>query len=97
MLHTISRLFLTLLVLVSFSINAYASLEDAELRRLLSELKSLERIIVIAEQSADSDSRLTFDYQQLRGDLLKIQQGIEDHINQVRRDPRKLPDISADY
>jgi len=90
---------ITVAITLSILINpsALANREHAELNRLLVELKSLERIVVIAEYSADKQRRSIFDYDQLRRDLLSIEKGIDEYINNIQRAPRLLPDINADY
>ncbi len=91
------KIILVVVISVLIHTPAWANGEHSELTRLLIELKSLERIIVIAEHSANKQNRLTFDYGQLRSDLRMIQQGIEDYVNTIPRDPRTLPNIKADY
>lgn len=90
----------TILIVVFLApINTYAlsSSENTELSRFLVELKALDRIIVIAEHSANKQERFQFDYPQLRKDLLKVYQGVEEHINTIRRDPRVLPEVEGSY
>lgn len=89
----------TLITIVLIPVNTYAlsSREKVELSRLLVELKALERVIVVAEHSANQQDRFQFDYPQLRQDLLNIHQGIEEHINTIRRDPRVLPKVEGSY
>lgn len=97
MLH---RLVITALIAIALTpINTYAlsSPEKVELSRLLVELKALERVIVVAEHSTNKHDRFQFDYPQLRKDLLKIHQGVEEHINTIRRDPRVLPELEGNY
>lgn len=97
MLSLLSNTILVIVISVLINMPVFASSENTELSRLLLELKSLERIIFIAEQSVDKNHRLKFDYKQLRSDLFNIQKGIEDHVNTIQRDPRFLPDIEAKY
>jgi RAQPRD family integrative conjugative element protein len=97
MLPLLSNTILVIVISVLINMPVFANRENTELSRLLLELKSLERIIFIAEQSADKNNRFTFDCKQLRSDLFNIQQGIEDHVNAIQRDPRFLPDIEAKY
>lgn len=85
------------LALASVDTHALSNREQVELSRLVVELKALERIIAVAEHSANQQDRFQFDYPQLRKDLLKIHQGIDEHINTIRRDPRLLPDVEGDY
>ncbi|WP_367179807.1 RAQPRD family integrative conjugative element protein, partial [uncultured Paraglaciecola sp.] len=50
-----------------------------------------------AQQAANPDDRRQVNYQRLRADMLKIQEGILDAANTVRREPRSLPPIEGDY
>jgi RAQPRD family integrative conjugative element protein len=96
-----SQISISIILVVIFlaPINTYAlsSSENTELSRFLVELKALDRIIVIAEHSENKADRFQFDYQQLRKDLLKIHQGVTEHINPIRRDPRVLPEVEGSY
>jgi len=71
--------------------------ERAALHRLHSELTSIEDIIKQAEQNSSDQGRYLVDYEQLWGDLRKIQQGVDDILNRKRREPRSLPPIEGDY
>lgn len=88
-----------ILLVAVLSAPAYAvtDQERSVLQRLNTELEAIARIIDEAQQAANPDDRRQVNYQRLRADLLKIQQGILDAANAVRRDPRSLPPIEGDY
>ncbi len=89
---------LTLLVAV-LSAPAYAvtDQERSVLQRLNTELEAITKIIDEAQQGGNSNDRRQVNYLRLRADLKKIQQGILDAVNTVRREPRSLPPIEGDY
>ena len=94
------RMTKTLILLVAvLSAPAYAvtDQERSALQRLNAELEAITKIIDEAQQAAIPDDRRQVNYQRLRADLLKIQQGILDAVNVVRREPRSLPPIEGDY
>ena len=94
------RMIKTLILLVAvLSAPAYAvtDQERSALQRLNVELEAITKIIDEAQQAAIPDDRRQVNYQRLRADLLKIQQGILDAVNTVRREPRSLPPIEGDY
>ena len=71
--------------------------ERSVLQRLHVELSTISKIIDEAERAANADDRRQVDYQRLRDDLQKIQQGILDAVNSERREPRLLPPIDGHY
>lgn len=94
------RMIKTLILLVAvLSAPAYAvtDQERSALQRLNVELEAIIKIIDEAQQAANPDDRRQVNYQRLRADLLKIQQGIFDAASAVRREPRSLPPIEGDY
>ena len=94
------RMTKTLILLVAvLSAPAYAvtDQERSALQRLNVELEAITKIIDEAQQAAIPDDRRQVNYQRLRADLLKIQQGILDAASAVRREPRSLPPIEGDY
>lgn len=95
-MHMIKTLILLVAVL---SAPAYAvtDQERSALHRLNVELEAITKIIDEAQQAAIPDDRRQVNYQRLRADLLKIQQGILDAASAVRREPRSLPPIEGDY
>ena len=71
--------------------------ERSALQRLSTELEAITKIIDEAQQAANPHDRKLVDYQRLRADLQKIQQGIVDAANTIRREPRTLSPIEGDY
>ena len=71
--------------------------ERSTLQRLNAELEAISEIIDEAEQAVNVHDRRLVDYQRLRSDLQKIQQGILDTVNSERREPRSLPPIDGAY
>jgi RAQPRD family integrative conjugative element protein len=73
---------------------------DAErevLSRVAQELESLDPLIRAAESQADPDARRGFRYDWLRQDLERVRQGIQDHIDVPRAEPRSFPPMRGDY
>ena len=94
------RMTKTLILLVAvLAAPAYAvtDQERSALQRLNTELETITKIIDEAQQAANPHDRKLVDYERLRADLQKIQQGILDAANTVRREPRSLPPIEGDY
>jgi len=78
-------------------VHAITDQERSALQRFHVELEAISKIIDEAEQAANPNDRRQVNYQRLRGDLQKIQQGILDAINAERREPRSLSPIEGDY
>jgi len=96
----IMRMTKTLILLIAvLSAPGYAvtDQERSALQRLSAELEAITKIIDEAQQAANPHDRKLVDYERLRADLQKIQQGILDAANAVRREPRSLPSIEGDY
>ena len=94
------RMTKTLILLVaalSAPTHAVTDQERSALHRINTDLEAITRIIEEAEQAANPRDRRQVDYQRLRADLKKIQQGILDATNAVRREPRSLPPVEGDY
>jgi len=94
------RMIKTLILFVAvLSAPSYAvtDQERSALQRLNAELEAITKIIDEAQQGGNSNDRRQVNYQRLRADLKKIQQGILDAFNSVRREPRSLPPIEGDY
>ena len=90
----ISALIIALLSAPSYAITDQ---ERSTLQRLNAELEAISEIIDEAEQAVNVHDRRLVDYQRLRSDLQKIQQGILDTVNAERREPRSLPPVDGDY
>ena len=87
------------LIVGLLSVPSYAitDQERSVLQRLNTELETIAEIIDEAEQAINTHDRRLVDYQRLRSDLQKIQQGILDTVNAERREPRSLPPVDGDY
>ncbi|MEM1402966.1 MAG: RAQPRD family integrative conjugative element protein [Pseudomonadota bacterium] len=73
---------------------------DAEreaLARLIHEIQALEPLIATAESQALPDARIRFRYDWLRRDLRRVREGIQDHIDTPRNEPRLFPPLRGDY
>ena len=88
-----------IIVVAALSVPTYAitDQERSVLQRLNTELEAITKIIDEAQQGGNPNDRRQVNYQRLRADLQKIQQGILDAANAVRREPRSLPSIEGDY
>lgn len=79
------------------SLFADADAEREALVRLAHELEALEPLILTAQSQAEPDSRIRFRYDWLRQDLSRVRQGIREHIDTPRSEPRTFPPLRADY
>lgn len=79
------------------SVLADADAEREALARIAHELDALEALIRKAELQAEPDARIRFRYDWLRQDLSRTQQGILDHIDAPRSEPRTFPPLRGDY
>jgi len=71
--------------------------ERDALARLSHELEALEPLMQQAEAQSDPDARIRFRYDWLRQDLSRVLQGIQDHIDTPRTEPRTFPPLRGDY
>ena len=71
--------------------------ERAALVRITHELQAVEPLITEAASQANPDARIRFQYDWLRQDLIRIQQGIQAHIDAPRSEPRSFPPLRGDY
>ena len=87
---------LTTLFPVQFAV-ADADGEWAALARISHELEAIEPLITEAASQANPDARIRFQYDWLRQDLIKIQNGVQEHIDAPRSEPRTFPPLRGDY
>ena len=87
---------LTAALPVQFAI-ADADGERAALARISHELEAIQPLITEAASQANPDARIRFQYDWLRQDLNRIQQGIQSHIDAPRSEPRTFPPLRGDY
>ena len=71
--------------------------ERESLARITHELQAIETLITEAAAQANPDARIRFQYDWLRQDLIKMQQGIQSHIDAPRSEPRTFPPLRGDY
>lgn len=76
---------------------ADADAEREVLAQIAHELDALETLIRKAESQAEPDARIRFRYDWLRQDLARVQQGIQEHIDAPRTEPRTFPPLRGDY
>ena len=76
---------------------ADADAEREALARIAHELDAIEALILKAESQAEPDARIRFRYDWLRQDLTRVQQGIQDHVDAPRSEPRTFPPLRGDY
>ena len=87
---------LAILLPVQFAV-ADADGERESLARITHELEAIEPLITEAAMQANPDARIRFQYDWLRQDLIKIQQGLQAHIDAPRAEPRTFPPLRGDY
>ncbi|MCU7801179.1 MAG: RAQPRD family integrative conjugative element protein [gamma proteobacterium symbiont of Lucinoma myriamae] len=76
---------------------AQEDLERKYLALLVNEITAIEMVLHKAEENKNKDARVTFQYEWLRADLLKMKSGIQGHINAPRTMPRKVAPLQGDY
>ena len=87
---------LAILLPVQFAV-ADADGERESLARITHELEAIEPLITEAAMQANPDARIRFQYDWLRQDLNKIQQGLQAHIDAPRSEPRTFLPLRGDY
>ena len=93
---------ITLLVsLFSFTSVAKADVwaEREALAKIQSEVAAIEALVNSTKRRGNNDSRTTFDYQDLLGDLRKIQAGISNHLTMPMEPvlPSTINALEGDY
>ncbi len=71
--------------------------EREALARINHELQTISPLIDQAASQANPDARIQFQYDWLRQDLVRIRNGIQEHINTPRSEPRTFPPLRGDY
>ena len=77
--------------------HADADAERESLARIIHELEVLEPLLAEAKAAADPDARIQFRYDWLHKDLERIRQGIQEHIDAPRAEPRAVAPLRGDY
>ena len=85
------------LIGLSPSVLAVDEFEREALSRLLNELSYLDNIILVAKNSGGDRGGVQFDYKALEDDLQRIEHGIAEYLNGMKREPRAVQDVSGDY
>ena len=96
-MRTIIFLHLFILGLVGPFAHADADAERESLARILHELEVLEPLLMEAAAAADLDARIRFRYDWLKKDLEIVRQGIQEHIDAPRGEPRSVVPLRGDY
>lgn len=86
-----------IIAIIAATTHAITDQERSALQRLHAELTIINNLVEEAEQSANQNDRRQVDYDQLKADLQRIQEGVGDILNNKRREPRSLPSISGEY
>lgn len=89
--------FVTAIVVCAQCVHANEDVEREELTRILNEIIYLKKSLIIARNRADKNASTQFDYDALADDLNHMSEGISDHLNHIRREPRTLPAIDGEY
>jgi RAQPRD family integrative conjugative element protein len=71
--------------------------EREHLARLAHELAALAPLLAAAERHADPDARIRFRHDWLRQDLERVHQGIQEHLQAPRAEPRRVEPLRGDY
>ncbi len=93
---------ISLLGALIFGLHCPVTLADADaeretLTRLVHELELLATLLAEAEAAADPDARIRFRYGWLKRDLERVRQGIKEHIDAPRAEPRTVLPLRGDY
>jgi RAQPRD family integrative conjugative element protein len=71
--------------------------EREQMARFVHELQAIMPLLDAAERHADPDARIRFRYDWLRQDLERVGQGIREHLQAPRAEPRKVEPLRGDY
>jgi RAQPRD family integrative conjugative element protein len=71
--------------------------ENITLSRISSILNAVYPLIAKAQQEADPNTRVTFQYAWLAKDIQSIQAGIAQKINAAQIEPRVVPALNTQY
>ncbi len=96
-MRTIILFHLIVLGLASPLVHADADAERESLARIIHELEVIGPLLAEAKAAADPDARIRFRYDWLKKDLERIRQGIQQHIDAPRGEPRPVAPLRGDY
>ena len=91
---TRSILILLLLINVSYADSDQMNTTLARISTILSQINPL---INSAESQQDPDARVQFQFDALRADIGKIQEGLAEQLNGISIQPRVVAPLSGDY
>lgn len=82
----------------AFTASAETTQEKETLNYLLVEIAELNKLVDDAERfGRENTSNVRFDYQSLRNDLILIQRGLSDYVNERHHMPRTVEPLQGDY
>ncbi len=96
-MRTILLLGVFAIALQSPLVFADADAEREALARIIHELEILKPLLAEAKAAADPDARIHFRYDWLNKDLERVRQGIREHIDAPRAEPRSVAPLRGDY
>ncbi len=71
--------------------------EREALARISHELQTISPLIDQAASQANPEARIQFQYDWLRQDIARISNGIQEHIDTPRSEPRTFSPLRGDY
>lgn len=93
----ITKTVIAMALCISFTVQADTENERALLAQIIAQLNALTPLINQAQQEADPNARIVFNYKQLRSDLQMIKDGINQPITSEALEPRQVTPLSGDY
>lgn len=91
---------LAVLIMATVSIGPLTADPDAEreaLANLITEIELLLPLVDEAQRHANENDRVRFRYDWLRQDVTRIRQGIQEHVDGPRMEPRSVPPLRGNY
>jgi len=85
------------LMSVSTFASADADAERVALAKITHELDALQPLLLEARSQANSDARVSFQYDWLSLDISRIKLSIQEHLSAPRTQPRSFPPLKGDY
>ena len=96
-MRTIIFLHLFVFGLMSPLVHADADAERESLARIVHELELLTPLLAEAKAASNPDARIHFHDEWLRKDLERVREGIQEHIDAPRAEPRVVAPLRGDY
>lgn len=85
------------MVAVCGTVYADSFAERESLSRLLHELDTVSLLSSEAEGHANPDSRIKFQYRELKKDLARVRLGIQEYLDSPTIEPRHYEPLSGEY